>query len=306
MNNLSNYFFCVDGGGTKTLANLYDSNEYILSSSKTDSGNIYNDAYKVQKNITTLWKQCCKKAKLNKNLISKSTIASFGLAGGRSVKDKRLIKQKFNFFKKVIISTDGYIALAGTSMKESMAVLNIGTGVVAHVMLKKKYSQQISGWGYPFGDKAGGWWIGLSLIKETLKSVDGYNENKDMIVQKVLKHIGSNDLKILNFLSNSSPKDLAELVNILFANQKKSNIANQILNDGLNEIEMIIEYILSNKLITKIYFTGGLSNLYAPYIKSKFSKYLFFNSVNPLLGALLIAKKKFPIEKLINNERYYL
>ena len=306
MNNLSNYFFCVDGGGTKTLANLYDSNEYILSSSKTDSGNIYNDAYKVQKNITTLWKQCCKKAKLNKNLISKSTIASFGLAGGRSVKDKKLIKQKFNFFKKVIISTDGYIALAGTSMKESMAVLNIGTGVVAHVMLKKKYSQQISGWGYPFGDKAGGWWIGLSLIKETLKSVDGYNENKDMIVQKVLKHIGSNDLKILNFLSNSSPKDLAELVNILFANQKKSNIANQILNDGLNEIEMIIEYILSKKLITKIYFTGGLSNLYAPYIKSKFSKYLFFNSVNPLLGALLIAKKKFPIEKLINNERYYL
>ena len=74
---------------------------------------------------------CCKKAKLNKNLICKNTIASFGLAGGRSVKNKNLIKKKFNFFKKIIISTDGHIALAGTSMNESMAVLNIGTGVVA-------------------------------------------------------------------------------------------------------------------------------------------------------------------------------
>ena len=43
MNNLSNYYFCVDGGGTKTLASLYDSNEKIISSSKTDAGNIYND-----------------------------------------------------------------------------------------------------------------------------------------------------------------------------------------------------------------------------------------------------------------------
>jgi glucosamine kinase len=306
MNKLSNYYFCVDGGGTKALANLYDSNEKIISSSKTDAGNIYNDVCEVEKNISILWSDCCKKAKLNKNLICKKTIASFGLAGGRSIKNKNLIKKKFNIFKKIIISTDGHIALAGTSMKESMAVLNIGTGVVAHLMLTNKFSQQISGWGYPYGDKAGGWWIGLSLITETLKSLDGYKDNKDYIIKKVLKEIGTNDLKILNWLSNASPKDLAKLANILFAAKKKSKIANKILNEAINEIEKILEYILAKKIIKKIYFTGGLSNLYAPYIKSKFAKYLIYNSVNPLLGALLISKKKFPIEKLINNKRIYL
>tara|TARA_B110000263_G_C15191619_1_gene456313 strand:- start:64 stop:984 length:921 start_codon:yes stop_codon:yes gene_type:complete len=306
MNNLSNYYFCVDGGGSKTLASLYDSNEKVISSSKTDSGNIFYDILKVQKNISILWSHCCKKAKLNKNLICKNTIASFGLAGGRSVKNKNLINKKFNFFKKIIISTDGHIALAGTSLHESMAVINIGTGVVAHIMLKNKLTQQIGGWGYPYGDKAGGWWIGLSLIKETLKSIDGYNNNKDVVIEKVLKEIGTNDLKILNWLSDTSPKNLAKLASILFATKKKSKIANKILNEGMDEIEKILEYILSKKRIKKIYFTGGLSNLYAPYLRSKFTKYLVYNSVNPLLGALLIAKKNFPTEKLINDKRIYL
>ena len=306
MNNLSNYYFCVDGGGSKTLASLYDSNEKVISSSKTDSGNIFYDILKVQKNIFILWSHCCKKAKLNKNLICKNTIASFGLAGGRSVKNKNIINKKFNFFKKIIISTDGHIALAGTSLHESMAVINIGTGVVAHIMLKNKLTQQIGGWGYPYGDKAGGWWIGLSLIKETLKSIDGYNNNKDVVIEKVLKEIGTNDLKILNWLSDTSPKNLAKLASILFATKKKSKIANKILNEGMDEIEKILEYILSKKRIKKIYFTGGLSNLYAPYLRSKFTKYLVYNSVNPLLGALLIAKKKFPTENLINDKRIYL
>ena len=49
MKNLPNYYFCIDGGGTNSREILYDSNENILSSSKTDSGNIYNDVYKVTK-----------------------------------------------------------------------------------------------------------------------------------------------------------------------------------------------------------------------------------------------------------------
>ena len=55
------------------------------------------------------------------------------------------------------------------------------------------------------------------------------------IIKKVLKEIGTNDLKILNWLSNASPKDLAKLANILFAAKKKSKIANKILNEGITE-----------------------------------------------------------------------
>jgi len=145
---------------------------------------------------------------------------------------------------------------------------------------------------------------GVKIAKHGNRSISSKSGSADML-EKIGYKI-SNDLKILNWLSNTSPKDLAKLANILFAAKKKSKIANKILNEGVNEIEKILEYILSKKIIKKIYFTGGLSNLYAPYIKSKFAKHLVYNSVNPLLGALLISKKKFPIEKLVNNKRIYL
>ena len=69
MTNISIYYFCVDGGGTKSIAALYDFNGKILAKSKTNSGNIYNDANKVVENINILWSNCCKRAKLNRNFI---------------------------------------------------------------------------------------------------------------------------------------------------------------------------------------------------------------------------------------------
>ncbi|MBT3776571.1 MAG: hypothetical protein HOI06_04515 [Pelagibacteraceae bacterium] len=305
MSNFPIYFFCVDGGGTKSIAALYDLNGKILAKSKAESGNIFNDVIKVEKNINILWANCCKKAKLNKNLINSYTIASFGLAGARFEKSRMYLKKKFNFFKKFIISTDGYIALAGTSAKKSMGVLNIGTGVVAHLMLKNNLSQQLSGWGFPYGDKGGGWWIGLRMVQETLMAVDGYNNNKDIIVKKTLNIIGKKDLKILNWTSQSKPRQLAKLSKVFFSIKNHSVIFKAILKEGVNEIEMILKYMIEVKKIPKIFLVGGLSKLYMSYIKKKYLKYLKDDEINPLLGALRIAKNEFPYEVLINDKKIY-
>ena len=153
----------------------------------------------------------------------------------------------------------------------------------------------------------GGWWIGFKLITETLKAIDQYNNTKDKIIPYVLKKVGNSDVKILNWLSNSSPKKLADLVsNILFLFKEKSKIANKIINEGVKEIEIILDYIITERKIKKKYCTGGLSNYYLLSIKNKFSKNLIYNKVNPLLGVLLISRNKFPIEKVINDDRMYL
>ena len=305
MTNPPIYFFCVDGGGTKSIAILYDLNGKILAKSKTDSGNIYNDILKVEKNINILWSNCCKIAKLKKNLINSYTIASFGLAGSRFGKSRKYFKEKFNFFKKLILSTDGYIALAGTSNTKSIGVLNIGTGVVAHLMLKNNLSQQLSGWGFPIGDKGGGWWIGFRMVQETLKAIDGYNNKKDIIVKKTLNIIGKKDLNILNWISKSEPRQLAKLSKVFFSIKNHSVIFDIILKEGVDEIELILKYMIEKKNINKIFLSGGLSKFYKFHIKKKFLKYLISDETNPLLGALRIAKKEFPYEILINDQKIY-
>ena len=303
MANISIYYFCVDGGGTKSIAALYDLNGKILAKSKTNSGNIYNDANKVVENINILWSNCCKKAKLNKNLINLNTIASFGLAGARYQKSRQYLNKKLNFFKKIIISTDGYIALAGASKSKSVGVLNIGTGVVAHFMNKNKISQQLSGWGFPYGDRGGGWWIGFRMVQATLRAIDGYNNERDIIVKKTLNIIGKKDLKILNWISISDSRKLAKLSKVFFSVKSKSFIHNTILKEGVDEIEMILKYMIEEKKIRKIFLLGSISKFYINYIQKKYLKYLINEEINPLLGALRIAKKNFPLEVLINDKK---
>jgi len=303
MTNISIYYFCVDGGGTKSNAALYDLNGKILAKSSTDSGNIYNDVNKVVENINMLWSNCCRRAKLNKNLINFHTVASFGLAGARYQKSRRYLNKKLNFFKKIIISTDGYIALAAASTSKSVGVLNIGTGVVAHFINKDKISQQISGWGFPYGDKGGGWWIGLRMVQATLRAIDGYNNDRDIIVKKTLNIIGNKDLKILNWISRSESRKLAKLSKVFFSVKSKSFIHNTILKEGVDEIEMILKYMIEEKKIRKIFLLGSISKFYINYIQKKYLKYLINEEINPLLGALRIAKKNFPLEVLINDKK---
>ena len=305
MANISIYYFCVDGGGTKSIAALYDLNGKILAKSKTNSGNIYNDANKVVENINILWSNCCKKAKLNKNLINLNTIASFGLAGARYQKSRQYLNKKLNFFKKIIISTDGYIALAGASKSKSVGVLNIGTGVVAHFMNKNKISQQLSGWGFPYGDRGGGWWIGFRMVQATLRAIDGYNNERDVIVKKTINIIGKKDLKILNWISISDSRKLAKLSKVFFSVKSKSFIHNTILKEGVDEIEMILKYMIEEKKIRKIFLLGSISKFYINYIQKKYLKYLINEEINPLLGALRIAKKDFPLEVLINDKKIH-
>ena len=305
MANISIYYFCVDGGGTKSIAALYDLNGKILAKSKTNSGNIYNDANKVVENINILWSNCCKKAKLNKNLINLNTIASFGLAGARYQKSRQYLNKKLNFFKKIIISTDGYIALAGASKSKSVGVLNIGTGVVAHFMNKNKISQQLSGWGFPYGDRGGGWWIGFRMVQATLRAIDGYNNERDIIVKKTINIIGKKDLKILNWISISESRKLAKLSKVFFSVKSKSFIRNTILKEGVDEIEMILKYMIEEKKIRKIFLLGSISKFYINYIQKKYLKYLINEEINPLLGALRIAKKDFPLEVLINDKKIH-
>ena len=85
--------------------------------------------------------------------------------------------------------------------------------------------------------------------------------------------------------------------------KSKSFIHNSILKEGVNEIEMILKYMIEEKKIRKIFLLGSISNFYINYIQKKYLKYLINEEINPLLGALRIARKEFPHEVLINDTK---
>ena len=63
--------------------------------------------------------------------------------------------------------------------------------------------------------------------------------------------------------------------------------------------------MIKEKKIKKIFILGGLSSFYKPYFKKKYQKFIADQVIDPLNGAFNIAQKKFPLEKLINDNRDY-
>ena len=124
--------------------------------------------------------------------------------------------------------------------------------------------------------------------------------------KEILKKIGNKDLKIIKWLSNSNVKKFARLAEIAFATKKQSKISNKVISEGKKEIEKILDYIILEKHISKIYCTGGLMKFYRPLLSKHFNKYLIYSKIDPLFGAYLISKKICPIENLINNNRKYI
>ena len=87
--------------------------------------------------------------------------------------------------------------------------------------------------------------------------------------------------------------------------KNKSFIHKTILKEGVDEIEMILKYMIEEKKIRKIFLLGSISKFYTCYIQKKYLKYIINEEINPLLGALLIAKKDFPLEVLINDKKIH-
>jgi N-acetylglucosamine kinase-like BadF-type ATPase len=141
------------------------------------------------------------------------------------------------------------------------------------------------------------------MVQATLRAIDGYNNDRDIIVKKTLNIIGNKDLKILNWISRSESRKLAKLSKVFFSVKSKSFIHNTILKEGVDEIEMILKYMIEEKKIRKIFLLGSISKFYINYIQKKYLKYLINEEINPLLGALRIAKKNFPLEVLINDKK---
>ena len=63
--------------------------------------------------------------------------------------------------------------------------------------------------------------------------------------------------------------------------------------------------MIEEKKIRKIFLLGSISKFYINYIQKKYLKYLINEEINPLLGALRIAKKDFPLEVLINDKKIH-
>lgn len=243
----------IDGGASKTTATLIDEKRNILGQGKSGGSNInVLGPTKSLKNIKSAVKQALK----NKNL--KNIVAVFALAGvGNPDDEKGWRKQITNdtFFSQIFAKppkffNDTQAALrSGTTDKNAIALI-AGTGSNCWGHNQEGKEAKSGGADYILGDQGSGYDIGLKILKNVTKSLDG-RANNTQLAGLLMDHLKINSLQDLIDLVYKEPwnkGDVAKIAPLIeTAANNNDKVAQEIIEEAVTDLSQMVKSV-ANKL----------------------------------------------------------
>ena len=191
----------VDGGGTKTIAQITDLSGQLLAESKSGSSNYKSIGMEDAKiNINSAVLGAVRNLKTSSNIFFKSSC--FGISGNDSREDKNIyykiifnnkIKHYLNP-SKTIICNDTRIGLAAGSDSKNGVMIICGTGSNCFGINEEGKEANVNGWDYILGDEGSGYEIGIRALKALMKAYDGRG-SATLLSKTILEDLGIKDVR---------------------------------------------------------------------------------------------------------------
>ena len=168
------FFLGVDGGQSSTKAVIGDETGRVLGSG---SGGPCNHAAagegraRMERGVRESLEAACGDAGLDASTISFEA-ACFGMSGGPD--DKHAILASILRTKRLIVTTDAVIALAGATSAGQGIVVIAGTGSIAFGRNAEGRVARAGGWGYVFGDGGAGFDTVRQALRAALRMEEGW------------------------------------------------------------------------------------------------------------------------------------
>ncbi len=287
------FIFVVDGGATKTEAELRLLDGTVLAAARTGPCNLYQDAQAAIASVRAAWVDCGGGASASE------TIISAGIAGSSAAGAPALFHSAFAEFAGSYLSGDGYTALVGAFGAEPGALLSIGTGVVGCRFDAVGHYTQLGGWGFPVGDLGGGAWLGLHLVGAWLEHLDGSatEAGSPSLWHAVGLRLGSNRREILAWLRAVRPDGFASLVpDLLREADAGCDVALRLRGEAVAHIARLARAISGEQLLP-VALSGGLAAALEPHLRAELGERLqALRRISPLDGAWRIALGERPAE----------
>src|ERR1035438_7632791 len=173
-NSAMRLFLGVDGGQSSTKAVIGDETRRILGSGVAWA--CHNAAAgggraRLERGVRESLEAACGNAGLDASAICFEA-ACFGMSGGPE--DKPAILAPILRTRRLIVTTDAVIALAGaTSAGQGIAVI-AGTGSIAFGRNAEGRVARAGGWGYAYGDEGGGFDLVRLALRAALRMEEGW------------------------------------------------------------------------------------------------------------------------------------
>jgi N-acetylglucosamine kinase-like BadF-type ATPase len=294
------YVLGVDGGGTKTVALLGDSNGNILARGTSGPSNYHAVGFDA---ACSALENAIDKARYEHP--DEISALCLGLAGAGQSGDVELFSNWAHYKfpqSRVKIASDGELLLMAGAPSGPALALVCGTGSIVYGRTTTGEIIRAGGWGYLFGDEGSGFAIGNAALRAVMYAYDGRGA-QTLLSELVLERQGlqSPPELINNIFGSQSPHtviaSLAEVVEQAFGLQDR--IAIDILENAAQALAGAVRVIYSKLETSSIPLViTGKTILYGQHLRHAFNhaceaQGLNFVSVydveEPAQGALRLA-----------------
>jgi glucosamine kinase len=294
MNNTTiKYLIGVDGGGSGTRIVVTDLQKNILAKGKGLPSALSLGRDRAWRSIIDTLLMTFSSENIPIPMLHECAIG-LGLSGVNNSNWKAEFQLLNPGFKIIEIDTDGYTTLLGAHEGKAGSIVALGTGSIGMILKKNGLRTSVSGWGFPSGDEASGSWLGLKAINIAEQVLDQRLKSSPLS-NRILSICGSDEQKLLSWLSFANQNTLATLAPLVFEAAKIDNdqLAIDLLNLASHEVEKMA-LALDPALSYQFSICGSLGEALIPYLSSKIKSINQAPKSDSSFGALYLLGKYFP------------
>ena len=236
------YYIGIDGGGTKTKFDLFDSDKNSIASITMPTIHPAQASFKEVVSVLTDAKE-----KLLANINDSDYVLKVGAGlGGYGINAdyRKKLEDEFSaVFDEFKLYSDAYAAMLGALAGEDGILMIAGTGSIALAKVGDE-TFRCGGFGYRYGDEGSAYSIGKALISMALKEADGRSDKSIIsdLVADYFDNIGVNMIATSDF----SRDKIAGLAAAASKYVENSESVRDIFFAAANEISLHIKAIGKN------------------------------------------------------------
>ena len=279
------YYIGIDGGGTKTKFDLFDSDKNSIASITTPTIHPAQASFKEAVSVLTDAKE-----KLLANINDSDYVLKVGAGlGGYGINAdyrKKLEDEFSTVFEEFKLYSDAYAAMLGALAGEDGILMIAGTGSIALAKVGDE-TFRCGGFGYRYGDEGSAYSIGKALISRALKEADGRLDKSIIsdLVADYFDYIGFNMIATSDF----SRDKIAGLAAVASKYVENSESVRDIFLAAAKEISLHI------KAIGKKFETG--KKIKVSYIGGVFKSEYIIECIREMNRGIELVAPIYPPEK---------
>jgi len=235
-------FLGVDGGQSSTKTLIGDETGRVLGMGAGGPCNHVQAAEgreKLVRAVSESVARACEQAGLDSRVIHFEA-ACFGLSGGPA--DKQAILAEIVPARKLVISHDALVALAGATGGEPGVVTIAGTGSMAFGRNAAGKTARAGGWGFLFGDEGSGFDIARQALRAALRHEEGWGPATALsrVLPDAAGAADANDLMHRLYTSEWPRQRVASLAKLVDAAAIEGDpVARDILSNAAQQLALL-------------------------------------------------------------------